>query len=561
MSRSAAWLMVVALLGVFALPGTDTPKTPPAFTDVTAEAGITWRHFNGESPDRFLIEASSGGVGFLDYDRDGRMDLYLVNGGETPRGRSPHPLRNALYRNLGEGRFQEVAARAGVDRTPFYGMGIAASDYDNDGFTDLYVTGFPSSALFRNQGDGTYREVTQESGVANSGEWAASAAWFDYDRDGLLDLFVCNYATLDFAKPLRCDYQGIPDYCQQRAYQGRQSRLYRNRGNGTFVDASEASGISRQVGRAFGVVSLDADGDGWTDLFVANDADPNLFLINQKDGTFKDAGLDAEVAYNQDGMARSGMGVDAGDVNGDGLPDFVVTNFHDEYHSLHLGSTHFPFEERTRQSRLARFTRPYVGWGVRLLDYDNDSDLDLLIANGHVTKTIELLRPDIAYRQLPLLLTNSGEGRFEDAKQKSGLVFQQPHSARGLAVADYDNDGDPDAALARLNDVPVLLRNNVGQANRWVGFHLQGRASNRDAIGSRVTVDWGEKGQLVRWLTGGASFLASHDRRILFGLGSSERQTVDVEIDWPSGRRQILADLPTNRYHQIVEAGGQLEGN
>ena len=557
MLRFTAWLAIGSFLGWILAPTVrDAVADTLAFSDVTKEAGITWRHFNGESLDRFLIEASCGGLGFFDYDQDGFLDLYLVNGGETPRGRSPEPVLNALYRNLGNGHFQEVAAQAQVDRTPSYGMGAAASDYDNDGFPDLYVTGFPSSTLFHNNGDGTFRNVTSEAGVANTGNWAASATWFDYDRDGLLDLFVCNYAQLSFQEPLTCDYQGIPDYCQQRSYRGSQSVLYRNQGNGTFVDATQPSGINRFQGRAFGVVSLDVNQDGWMDLFVASDADPDRLLINQKDGTFEDLGLDAEVSYNEDGMARSGMGVDVGDVNADGLPDFVVTNFHDEYHSLHLGSTLFPFQERTRQSNLARFTRPYVGWGIRLLDYDNDSDLDLLIVNGHVTRTIELLRQDITYRQPPLLLVNSGDGRFQNLGEKSGIVFQRSHSGRGLALVDYDNDGDSDAAFVRLNDSPLLMRNNVGQEHQWVGFRLQGSESNRDAIGSRVTMELEGK-RLVRWLTGGASFLASHDKRLIFGLGASDRRKVDIEITWPSGRSQLIADLPVGRYHRIVEPVGE----
>src|SRR5437879_1138131 len=304
------------------------------FTDITQEAGITWQHFSGESPDRFLIEATGGGVAFLDFDGDGLLDLFFVNGGETPRGKSPVPVKNALYRNLGSGKFEDVAAEAGVDKLNFYGMGVAAGDFDNDAFPDLYVTGFPASGLFHNNGNGTFTDVTNKAGVKNSGRWAASAAWFDYDRDGLLDLVVTNYAQFSFDAPKKCEVNGMRSYCAQVAYQGMPLTLYHNHGDGTFTDVSTRSGLDKFVGRAFGVVAIDVNDDGWPDLFVARDASPNLLLLNEKNGTFEDVGLDAEVAYDSGGAAKAGMGVDSADVNGDGIPDFVVTNFSDQYHSL-----------------------------------------------------------------------------------------------------------------------------------------------------------------------------------------------------------------------------------
>ena len=337
------------------------------FEDVTDNSGIQWRHFNGESPDRLLIEAASGGVAFVDFDSDGLLDLFFVNGGETPKGKSQTPVRHGLFRNLGNGRFEDVTVKAGVATTSFYGMGVAAADYDNDGFQDLYMTGYLASALFHNNGNGTFRNVTQASGVENAGKWAASAAWFDYDRDGYLDLFVCNYAEISFTDPKRCEYEGKPSYCAQRAYPGQASVLYHNQGNGTFKDVSVQAGIHQLVGRAFGVVSIDFNDDGWADLYVARDASPDLLLLNQKDGTFRDAAVEAEIAYNPDGVALAGMGVDAGDVDGDGWPDIIVTNFNDEYHSLHLNRGSFPFQDGTLSSGLARFTKSYVGWGVRLL--------------------------------------------------------------------------------------------------------------------------------------------------------------------------------------------------
>jgi hypothetical protein len=549
----------ISLSAVFAAaalfrPGGGGERPRDFFTDITREAGISWRHFNGESSDRFLIETSCGGAAMLDFDNDGRLDILLVNGGETPKGKSAAPVRNALYRNLGNGKFEDVAERAGIARVPFFGMGAAVADYDNDGFPDVLITGYPSSALFHNNRDGTFTNVTERAGVGNPGEWAASAAWFDYDRDGLLDLFICNYAHMSFAEPRPCDYQGVPAYCDQRSYQGSRSRLYHNNGDGTFTDVSERSGVSKRVARAFGVVAVDADGDGWPDLFVASDAMPNMLLINRRDGTFADQALEAEVAFNIDGMARSGMGVDAGDIKGDGRPDFVVTYFHDEFHALYINHGRFPFDDFGRASRLAAFTAPYVGWGVRMIDYDNDGSLDLLIANGHVTETIEKVRRDITYRQPALLLANNGKGVFRNVSAQAGPAFAVPYSGRGLAAGDIDNDGDVDAVLVTLNGPPVLLRNNVGNYRPWIGLQLRGTKCNRDAVGAKVTVKLPGR-NLVRWITGGGSFLASHDRRLTIGLGGDRpSRSVAVDILWPDGSRQSLTGLQPDRYHEVVQA-------
>ncbi len=541
-----------------ALAGATAPEAGgqggAAFADMTAKGGIEWRHFNGESRDRHLLEATTGGIGFLDYDGDGLHDLFLVNGGETPRGRSDRPVLHALYRNLGDGRFRDVAGEAGVAESGSYGMGVAAADYDNDGDQDLYVTGHLASALFRNEADGTFTDVTGPAGVRNAGLWGAGAAWFDFDRDGLLDLFVCNYAELSFEDPRRCEYAGEPTYCEQKIYPGQVSVLYRNVGDGTFEDATEAAGLSGLAGRALGVVTLDVNNDGWTDLHVARDGSPDLLLLNRRNGTLADRGLEAEVAYDPDGEALAGMGVDAGDIDGDGWPDLVVTNFHDEYHSLWRHTGGFPFDNLTHSSGLARHTRAYVGWGVRFIDHDNDGDLDLLVVNGHVNRMIELTRRDVTYTEPPLLLANDGRGTFADAGPAAGPVFQNRYLARGLATADIDNDGDVDAAFARLGDTPVLLRNEVGQDAAWIGLRLVGTGSSRDAIGARVVLHAGAR-RLYRWVSGGGSFLASHDRRIVFGLGRGAiPDAIAVEIRWPNGGFRRIAGLTPNRYHEITES-------
>jgi hypothetical protein len=385
----------------------------PAFENIAARVGIRWVHFNGQSDDRFLVESTTGGLAFLDYDGDGRQDLLLANGGETPKGKSATPVRNALYRNTSEGRWQDVAAGAGLGTIGFYGMGAAAADFDNDGSPDVYISGYPSGALFRNNGNGTFTDITEKAGVANRGEWGAGAAWFDFDRDGLLDLFIANYAQFSFTEKKNCEFLGHPAYCAQTDYEGRPPRLYRNAGNQRFDDVSAVAGLQALEGRALGVVAADFDKDGWTDLFVARDASQNLLLINNRKGGFQDVALQAEVAFNNDGVARAGMGVDAADVNGDGYLDVAVTNFDSEYHALYQGGPGLLFREITTASGLASFTRNYVGWGVRFLDHDNEGHQDLLIVNGHLHEGIAKANQAVSYREPPLLLASDGKAAFE----------------------------------------------------------------------------------------------------------------------------------------------------
>lgn len=546
-SSTTAMLLVVWVL---ALPVAAEQRQ--IFTDVTEAAGITWKHFGGESPDRIMIEAASGGVAFLDYDGDGLLDIFLVNGGETPKGKSPEPLKNALYHNLGDGKFEDVTAKSGLEKLSFYGMGASVGDYDNDGHGDIYVTGFPQSALFHNNGNGTFTDVTEKAGVKNEGHWSACGVWFDYDRDGYLDLLVCNYTELSFQDPKVCEFSGMRTYCDQKVYPGLPLTLYHNNRDGTFTDVSHASGVERFVGRALGAVAIDVDDDGWPDLFVARDASPNLLLINRHDGTFEDRGLDAEIAYDENGIAKAGMGIDAGDVTGNGRPAFVVTNFNDEYHSMFVNPGKFPYEDWTLRSRLASFTKNAVGWGVHFLDYDNDGVLDLMIANGHLNQVIEMARGDVKYKQPPLLLHNDGHGVFENMQAEAGEAFHTGYNARGLAVGDYDNDGGQDVIFTALNQRPVLLHNNVGASNLWIGFQLEGTKSNRDAIGAKLTLR-ADNRVLVRWITGGASYISSHDKRVVFGLGKEGPKTYSLEIRWPSGKMQNISGLALKQYHRIRE--------
>jgi hypothetical protein len=532
----------------------DSSSPSPIFSDVTAQAGLKWRHFNGFSPDRHLIETMGGGVGFFDFDNDGWLDIFLLNGGETPHGKSEKPVQNALYRNLGNGKFVDVAAQAGLSGVKTYGTGVAIADFDNDGHQDILVTGFPNCVLYHNNGNGTFRDVTEDAGLRNAGRWGASAAWFDYDRDGFLDLVICNYAEMSFegAAP-RCDYLNVRTYCEQRAYKGMPLTLYHNNRNGTFTDVSRSSGLDRFAGRALGVVALDVDGDGWPDLFIARDANPNLLLLNKHDGTFADASVEAEIGYDSNGNAKAGMGVDAGDLNGDGRPDFVVTNFSFEYPSLFLSRPGLLFDDGARAAGIAGAARLDVAWGVHFLDFDNDGLLDLMLVAGHVNEVVETLQPQVKYKERPLLWHNLGNGRFEDVSASAGPAFSKGYLGRGLAIGDWDNDGAPDAIFTCIGDSPVLLRNNVGQKNSWVGLRLTGTKSNRDAIGAKLTLTIADR-KLVRWVTGGSSYLSSHDKRILFGLGTlAANQTVNIEIIWPSGAQQNVNALKINRYHQIVE--------
>ncbi len=546
---AAAILVLSACAGFFKW---SVSAAPDIFTDVTAQAGIRWRHVSGESSEKYLVETMGGGVAFVDFDRDGLPDLFFVTGGETPKSPRATPPRNGLYRNLGNGSFEDVTAKAGIERLPFYGMGIAAADFDNDGYPDLFITGYPACALFHNNRDGTFTDITDAAGVRNSGKWAAGAAWIDYDRDGRLDLFVCNYAKFSYTDAHRCEYSGVRTYCAQTAYEGDRPTLYHNNGDGTFTDVTAQAGLAKLVGRALDAVSIDVNGDGWPDLFVARDASPNLLLINQRNGTFTDAALDAEVALTADGMARAGMGVDAGDVTGSGRPDFFVTNFNDEQHALFLNTGAFPYREWTRESGLAALTRSFVGWGAHFLDFDNDGSLDLVFVNGHLNPVIEKTRVDVRYEEPPMLLANNGRGVFRDMKESAGPVFRSRYLGRGLAVGDYDNDGGTDVVFTRLNDTPILLHNNVGREKTWVGIELQGTRSNRDAIGARLTLTAGGR-KLTRWITGGTSYLSSHDRRVIFGLGDLPSGPARLDIRWPNGNEQTITGLKLNQYQKVVE--------
>jgi len=518
------------------------------------KSGISWRHVNGRSPDYYLPETTGAGCAFLDYDNDGWMDIYLVNGGKCDFYDPKPPLRNALYKNNRDGTFTDVTEKASVPGGG-YGMGVAVGDYNGDGFPDLYVTQYGRSILYHNNGDGTFTEVTEKARLAAPG-WASSAVWFDYDNDGKLDLFVCRFVDFDKSKNKFCGNEktGERFYCIPRVYEPARSWLFHNNGDGTFKDVSEESGIGKSLGKAWGVVATDVNNDGWMDLFVANDTVANFLFLNNH-GKFQDIGLEAGVAYSQDGRARSGMGVDSADFDQDGWQDLFVTNVDQEMYSIYRNHRDKTFDDLAGPMGIGRLTRLMSGWGVKFFDYDNDGNVDLLIANGHPDDKVEAHISHVAYREPMLLFHNNGK-TFENVTASAGSVFSESFAARGMAIGDFNNDGAVDVLVAVNDGAPVLLKNVAAQGNHWLGLRLIGKKANPDAIGARITWQAGDL-KRTRLKVGGGSYLSSHDPREVLGIGP--RTKIDrVEIHWPmpSGRVETFTDLPIDRYITIVEGSG-----
>jgi enediyne biosynthesis protein E4 len=537
-------------------PARSSPPPNPLFEEVQSTASrITWRHSNGRSPDYYLPETTGAGCAFLDYDNDGWMDIYLVNSGKCDFFTPNPPLRNALYRNNRDGTFIDVTEKAGVSGGG-YGMGVAVGDYDGDGFPDLYLTQYGRSILYHNNGDGTFMDVTEKAGVAAPG-WASSAVWFDYDNDGRLDLFVCRFVDFDQSKNQFCgnEHTGERYYCVPRAYQPARSWLFHNNGDGTFTDVSQQSGIASVLGKAWGVVATDVDNDGWMDLFVANDTVANSLFLNKRNGKFEDVALEAGVAYSQDGRARSGMGVDSADYDQDGWQDLFVTNVDQEMYSMYRNNHDLTFEDMAEPLGLGRLTRLMSGWGVKFFDYDNDGNVDLFIANGHPDDKIEEHSSHVRYREPLLLFHNNGQ-TLENVSALAGPAFAQSFAARGMAVGDFNNDGAVDVLVAVNNGPPVLLKNRAAAGNHWLGLRLIGRKANRDAIGARITWQAGNL-KRSRLKVAGGSYLSSHDPREVLGVGKLAK--VDsLQIRWPlpSGLTETFNNLPIDRYITIAEGSG-----
>ncbi len=529
------------------------PGRPAAFEQIPPSAsGIKWVHTAGKSPDKYLPETSGAGCAFFDYDNDGWMDIYLVNSGPADFYKPAKPLRNALYRNNRDGTFTDVTEKAGVGGNR-YGMGVAAGDYDGDGFPDLYVTQYDRSILYHNNGDGTFTDVTERAGVAAPG-WSSSAAWFDYDNDGRLDLFVCQFAEFDKSLGCGVDSDGVHHYCIPRIFKPRASWLFHNNGDGTFSDVSKETGIVDHPGKAWGVVAADINNDGKMDLFVANDTVANFLFIN-RGSRFEEVGLAADIAYSADGRARSGMGVDAADFNEDGFMDLFVANIDQEIFSLYQNNHDLTFDDQAMPSGIGMSTRWMSGWGLKFFDYDNDGNLDLILANGFPDDLVEELSHQVTYKE-PLLLFQKQGAAFKNVSAQSGPVFSQSFPARGLAIGDFNNDGGLDVLVSNNDAAPVLLRNNIGKENNWLGLRLVGRKCNSDAVGARISYQAGDL-RRSRTKVGGGSFLSSHDPRVVLGIG--KRPKLDwIEIRWPqpSGAVERFADLPLNRYITIIEGTG-----
>ena len=531
---------------------TGGAKPGAVFEEVAANvSGITWVHTNAHSPERYLPETVGAGCAFLDYDNDGWMDIYLVNSGASDFYTPPVPLKNALYRNNRNGTFTDVTEKAGVAGGNF-GMGVAAGDYDGDGWQDIYVTGYGRNILYRSNGNGTFTDVTDKAGVGASG-WSTSAVWFDYDNDGNLDLFVASFVFYDKSQYTLCppDAQGRRSYCVPRFFKATPSHLFRNNGAGAFSDVSKQSGIANYPGKSFGAVASDINNDGLIDLFVANDTTANALFINRGGGRFEDIGLAAGVAYGESGAARSGMGVDIADYDGDGWQDLFVANIDYEFFSLYHNRKDLTFTDEPGE--IAPATQLLSGWGLKFLDYDNDGDPDLFLVNGHPDDMVEGRVSRVKYKEPMLVFENTGRA-FRNVSEQAGSIFARQFSGRGMAAGDFDNDGDLDILTSNNGQAPLLLRNEGGNSKNWLGLQLVATKSNPAAVGASITWQAGgvKRGRLK---TGGGSYLSSHDPRELLGLGNASR--VDsLEIKWPSGKVDRIRNLPAKSYIKVIEGEG-----
>jgi hypothetical protein len=536
-------------------------SAPPSvfFTDVAAAAGINFRHDNAASPEKYLIETMGAGCAWIDYDQNGLFDLYLVNSAPTRAYAPKTAQRSALYRNNGDGTFTDVTAKAGVGAENLFGMGVAVGDYDNDGFPDLLVLGYGRSILYHNNGDGTFTDVTARAGVENPGRWASSAAWFDYDNDGRLDLVIANYIDWSPDHNFYCGDHGpgLRSYCHPDDYQGEPATLLHNNGDGTFTDVSKISGIAQKPGNGLGVVTFDYDGDGRQDIFISNDSMPNFLFHNEGDGTFREIAYSAGVAVSMDGLPEAGMGVDAADTRGLGRMDIIVTHLDQQLARLYQNAGDGTFDDATFRAKMSYDTFHLSGFGTRFMDYDNDGLQDLFIANGHVLDNIERYHAGTRYAEPKSMFRNIGRGVFQNVSDALGKDFQLPRVSRGVAVGDFDNDGDLDILVSNNGGAPQLFRNDGGNANHWIELFLIGVKSNRDAVGARVEITSGDLLQYEQ-RKGGMSYQSAQDPRLHFGLGAHLR--VDsIVVRWPSGTITRLANIPADRIITVKEGEGLVE--
>jgi hypothetical protein len=557
---------ILSLLSLGLVSQNSTPSQAGLkFVDVGQQAGLVARTVYGdEHKNRYLLETTGCGAAFLDYDNDGFQDIFLVNGTRLDGVTGTQAPTNHLYRNRGNGTFEDVTQKAGLVRTG-WGQGVCAGDYDNDGYEDIFVSYFGANALYHNNGNGTFTEVAEKAGVArNPTKWGSGCAFLDYDRDGLLDLFVASYIDLDLkTAPLPetgpCLYKGLTVACGPPGLTGGVNALFRNNGNATFTDVSEKSGIRKTNGTfGLGVLVADFDNDGWPDVYVANDSAPAILYHNNGNGTFTDTGVEAGCAFSIDGKPQAGMGVSAGDYDHDGWLDIFKTNFSGDTSTLYRNTGKAIFDDVTFPAGIGLTTR-WLGWGCGFVDVDNDGWIDVFLVNGHVYPEVERLTTEAGYAQRKVLYHNLRNGRFEDISERVGGAVLQPSPARGCAFGDYDNDGDVDILINKVNAMPELLRCDSSLQNNWIAIRTIGVKSNRSGIGARIKCVTDEGAQIDEVRSGG-SYYSQNDMRVHFGLGKSQRVKL-IQVDWPSGQTDVLKDVASNQFVTIKEGSGSIQSD
>jgi len=544
---------VMTLSLVLLTAGAAAAQTGPAFTDVTAAAGIKFRHNNGAFGKKLLPETLGSGCAFLDFDNDGWQDILLINSKNWP-GRTGALSFPALYRNNKNGTFTDVTRQAGL-AVELYAFGVAAADYDNDGHTDIYITALGPNRLFRNLGNGRFADVTTRARVGDPG-FSTSAMWFDYDRDGRLDLFVANYVEWSIEKDLFCTLDGkSKSYCTPESYKGQSSSLYRNKGDGTFEDVTRAAGLHDPSAKALGIALIDFDADGLPDLFVANDTQPNRLYRNKGNGTFVDVGMTAGVAFNEAGVARAGMGVDAADYDRSGRQSLVIGNFSNEMMALYSNEGNGLFIDEAPTSTIGKVSLLTLTFACFFFDFDLDGLLDIFALNGHVADDISRVQPKVTYAQSPNLFRNRGSKKFEAVTGSAGADLAKPMVGRGAAYGDYDNDGDLDLLVTTNNGFAKLLRNDGGNKNNWLRIKTAGTSSNRNGIGAKVRVALDNGTRLWTTVKTGSSYCSQSELPVTFGLGGAAK-VASIEITWPNGKVETLPGVSANQTVTVQEGKG-----